>query len=239
MGMALSGGGLWALFCALTSLSDFSSAQGPLLGASSELPFLEELLNHGQGKGYPGFPQHDGSVTVLDHFVMSQLIASSPHARRAFPRNDEIEDLFQFIVSKSREYHLSPLLVLSLIDVESGFQPGAVSRRGAVGLMQLQPATAEEVANQAGIIWYPDLLKDPKANVELGLRYMKKLQDQFGSSLEDVLTAYNIGPKALRDKRSLGEDVSLDYFRRVSLGMRVRGARLPRGHARLWARAWL
>ena len=42
------------------------------------------------------------------------------------------------------------------------------SRRGAVGLMQLLPTTAEEVANSTGMIWYPGLLQDPKANIELG-----------------------------------------------------------------------
>jgi soluble lytic murein transglycosylase-like protein len=172
--------------------------------------------------------------------TVDELIATSPKARRFFPRNDEISDLFEFIVTKSEQYGVSPLLVLSLIEVESGFSPDAVSRRGAVGLMQLMPETAEEVAHTSGMSWRPELLNDPKVNIELGLRYMKMLKEQF-KSVDKVLTAYNIGPAALQEKLSQGETVPLDYFYRVHTRFVSyrRNPRLPRSRSRHWSRAWL
>ncbi|MGZ3653146.1 MAG: lytic transglycosylase domain-containing protein [Bdellovibrionota bacterium] len=169
---------------------------------------------------------------------MNELISA-----RAVPGSwstDEIDDLSQFILEKSKQYGVSPFLILSLIDVESRFQPGAVSRRGAVGLMQLLPGTAAQMASSSGIIWHPDLLVDPKANIELGLRYMALLKKQFGSE-QDVLTAYNIGPHALREKLDLGEDVSHEYFHLVKARMQKfrRRAHVSRDQSRLWARSWL
>lgn len=153
---------------------------------------------------------------------------------------DDISELSRFILAKCEQYGVSPFLVLSLIDVESHFRPEAVSRRGAVGLMQLLPGTAAEVATNSGLIWHPALLVDPKANIELGLRYMAMLKKQFGSE-EDALTAYNIGPGALLAKRNQGEDISREYFRLVKARMKNFGLRahVSRDHSRLWERSWL
>jgi soluble lytic murein transglycosylase-like protein len=106
--------------------------------------------------------------------------------------------------------------------------------------MQLLPQTAEEMASRTGIIWHPDMLTNPKANIELGLRYMALLKKQFGSE-EDALTAYNMGPAALRAKREMGEEISRSYFRLVKERMRNfrRRAQVSRDRSRLWARAWL
>ena len=106
--------------------------------------------------------------------------------------------------------------------------------------MQLLPDTAEEVALQSGLAWRPDRLADPKTNIELGLRYMSLLRKQFKSE-EHALTAYNMGPQALREKLNLGQDVSLAYFRLVKSRMQIFGQRthLPRARARTWAKAWL
>jgi soluble lytic murein transglycosylase-like protein len=227
LGMALSVFGLGAVLNVLPFQRD--------LGTFSEPFFLEDALNPGQGKGYPWLLAKPARKDAF----LTQLIESAPRARAHFSRPEDVSELFQFIVEKSREYGVSPLLVVSLIDVESGFRPEAISKRGAVGLMQLLPATAEEVANDAGLIWYPDMLKDPKANIELGLRYMKKLQYQFDSP-EQVLTAYNIGPAALRSKLDLGEAMPQEYVRRVKVAVTSRASRFPRVRgSKLWARAWL
>ena len=238
--MAISGLGLLALFGALGLNPGTPLSPGSPLGSSSEPSFLEEVWNYGQGKGYLWSAAVAGPAAFSDAAVLHELLAASPRARRSFPSGDEADDLFGFIVAKSQQYGVSPFLVLSLIDVESGFQPGAVSRRGAVGLMQLLPTTAEEVALSTGMIWYPGLLQDPKANIELGLRYMAKLKQQFSSEAE-VLTAYNIGPAALKEKLATGEDVSFAYFYRVKSRMRDYRlhSRLSRARSRQWSRAWL
>src|SRR5580692_896263 len=84
---------------------------------------------------------------------------------------------------------LEPNLLRAVIVVESGFNSRAVSKRGAVGLMQLMPATASRfgVSNPY----------DPRQNVHGGARYLKFLMDRFGQNLGLALAAYNAGEEAV------------------------------------------
>ncbi|MGV8039816.1 MAG: lytic transglycosylase domain-containing protein [Thermoanaerobaculaceae bacterium] len=85
---------------------------------------------------------------------------------------------------------LDPLLVLALIEAESGNQPDLVSPRGAVGLMQVRT----EVAVWAGL---PNVA-DPATNLEVGCRFLAWLLDGFGGDVHLALAAYNAGPAAVR-----------------------------------------
>jgi len=84
---------------------------------------------------------------------------------------------------------VEPNLLRAVIVVESGFNSRAVSKRGAVGLMQLMPATASRfgVSN----------LYDPRENVHAGARYLKFLMDRFGQNVRLALAAYNAGEDAV------------------------------------------
>jgi soluble lytic murein transglycosylase-like protein len=84
---------------------------------------------------------------------------------------------------------VEPNLIRAVIVVESGFNSHAVSKRGAVGLMQLMPATATRfgVSN----------LFDPRQNVHAGARYLKFLIDRFGQDVRLALAAYNAGEEAV------------------------------------------
>jgi soluble lytic murein transglycosylase-like protein len=84
---------------------------------------------------------------------------------------------------------VEPNLLRAVIVVESGFNSRAVSKRGAVGLMQLMPATATRfgVSNPY----------DPKQNVHAGARYLKSLMDRFGQDIRLALAAYNAGEEAV------------------------------------------
>ena len=84
---------------------------------------------------------------------------------------------------------VEPNLLRAVIVVESGFNSRAVSKRGAVGLMQLMPATASRygVSNPF----------DPKQNVRAGARYLKFLIDRFGQDIRLALAAYNAGEEAV------------------------------------------
>lgn len=178
-------------------------------------------------------PPTDDSL-ALDHLM----------AWRAHPELWKVvqaNDLSHFILRKSAEYQVEPMLVLSLIDVESSFRPAAVSSKGAVGLMQLMPGTAEEVAISSGVVWHPSLLVDPKTNIELGLRYVTRLRKQFKTP-EQWLTAYNIGPYALRKRLASGEAMPTKYFERVKGTVQLYRNRAKRNRARpnLWANTkWL
>jgi soluble lytic murein transglycosylase-like protein len=96
----------------------------------------------------------------------------------------------------SRRQGVSPELVLAVIEAESEFRGDAVSNKGAVGLMQLMPDTAEELAAELDMRWTgEDLLLDPSANINLGTFYLRKMMRSF-DDLDHALAAYNRGPYA-------------------------------------------
>jgi soluble lytic murein transglycosylase-like protein len=110
---------------------------------------------------------------------------------------------------------LDPLLVMAVIGVESAWEPGAVSERGARGLMQLRKvaqATEERVAGLA-----PGDVHDPAHNVRMGIRYLARMVQVFGD--EDLgLMAYNTGPTRLSSYlQAVGEvpDSLWSYVRKV------------------------
>jgi soluble lytic murein transglycosylase len=91
-------------------------------------------------------------------------------------------------------------LVLAVISAESAGDPAARSRVGALGLMQLMPGTARDVA---GILREPvvsdEELFDPATNVKLGTAYLREQMDAFGGDLRLALAAYNAGPRRVRE----------------------------------------
>ena len=92
---------------------------------------------------------------------------------------------------------LSPALVYAVIKAESGFDEKAISRSGAVGLMQLLPATAEFVCRTEGLEFSPDRLTEGGYNIKLGCRYLNYLLERF-SAEETALAAYNAGEGTVR-----------------------------------------
>ena len=87
----------------------------------------------------------------------------------------------------SAAYHLDPDLVTSVIHAESGFNARAVSAKGARGLMQLMPGTANELGVSDAF--------DPQANVTGGSRYLRELLERYNFDLVKALAAYNAGPE--------------------------------------------
>jgi soluble lytic murein transglycosylase-like protein len=85
-------------------------------------------------------------------------------------------------------YGLPRELVRSVMSAESGLQPGALSPKGAIGLMQLMPATAEALGANP---------HDPAQNVDAGARYLRDLLEKYNFGLRHALAAYNAGPGAV------------------------------------------
>lgn len=98
----------------------------------------------------------------------------------------------QLIYEIAVRHSINPHLVAAVIHVESSFNPKAVSRKGAVGLMQLLPATARRF----GLKKTKDLY-DPVKNLEAGVRYLKWLTNRFGGDVQKALAAYNAGEGAV------------------------------------------
>ena len=92
-------------------------------------------------------------------------------------------------------YRLSPVLIRSVMQAESGFDPAAVSPTGAAGLMQLMPAVAQElgVAN----------IFDPRENVMAGARYLRWLLDRHHGNIPLTLASYNAGPTVVDRYRAV------------------------------------
>jgi hypothetical protein len=94
----------------------------------------------------------------------------------------------QLIAKEARRHGLPPALVKAVVKAESNFQPDAISTKGAQGLMQLMPETAEELG-----------VDDPfraEDNVQAGTRYLRQMIDRFGD-WQHALAAYNAGPGAV------------------------------------------
>ena len=108
-----------------------------------------------------------------------------------------------------------PLLLAALAFQESRFDPRARGPAGGRGLLQVRPATAEEIARLAGLAFSgADSLFEPRLNARLGAAYLRHLQEEF-ESWEAVLSAYNLGPTRLRGMLRKGRRATSPYARKV------------------------
>lgn len=148
-------------------------------------------------------PSADESATSFE-------TASSAPSAPAQP-----EERMDRIVREAAEHNnLDPALVKAVITTESGWNPRAVSNKGAVGLMQLIPETAQRFGVHNSF--------DPQQNVEGGSRYLKVLLDRYNGDLTKTLAAYNAGEHtvdlyrgvpAIRETQRYVQKVTNEYFR--------------------------
>ena len=110
----------------------------------------------------------------------------------------EQEHLARMLVAEGQRTGIDPLFLAAVIRVESAFSTDAVSNKGARGLMQVMPATAEELATKLGIDWIgPQQLHDPEINVRMGVYYLQWLLSLYAGDYKFALTAYNRGPASV------------------------------------------
>ena len=119
------------------------------------------------------------------------------------------QDIDAAIDRAAARHNVDPSLVRSVVKVESNFNPNAVSRKGAMGLMQLMPSTARSlnVSNPF----------DPQQNVDAGVRHLRRLLDSYGGDVRLSLAAYNAGSGAVA--RSAGVPhfrETQNYVRRIT-----------------------
>jgi soluble lytic murein transglycosylase-like protein len=98
-------------------------------------------------------------------------------------------DVRELAAAAARRHGLDPGLVMAVVSVESGFRPEAVSPKGARGLMQLMPGTAESLGVEDAF--------DPAQNLDGGARHLEQLLTVYGGDLPRALAAYNAGEEAV------------------------------------------
>jgi soluble lytic murein transglycosylase-like protein len=117
------------------------------------------------------------------------------------------------------KYGLPRRLVRSLISAESDFEPRAVSPKGAIGLMQLMPATAEALGADP---------HDPAQNVDAGTRYLRDLLQKYDGGLWHALAAYNAGPGAVDKYQGVPPyRETIDYVGRIDRDLKKAGGVKP------------
>ena len=137
---------------------------------------------------------HFSNVPVDSRY---ELLISTPTdvAGAAAPKNKSVDWLARsaqydgLITGAAKAATIQAALVRAVIVVESGFNPRALSKKGAVGLMQLAPATARRYGVKN--------IYDPEQNVRAGAHYLSDLLARFDSNLELALAAYNAGEEAV------------------------------------------
>ena len=191
------------LLPALDSTGALDEPMRPLLEG---VEFL--VAEHGS-TGVPSDPR-----TVADRSLAirtRELIRRSGGPGDSLPAIEELIPQVSLARDAAMRQGVPVSLVLAVIHSESRFEEAAVSPMGAIGLMQVQPATARAVAKQEGLPSpHRAELMDSRVNIEIGVALLKNLHEQYGS-WERALAVYNAGPAAMAS-----EDV------RVAVGAYVR-----------------
>ena len=115
------------------------------------------------------------------------------------------ERLFHpIILQEAGRHEIDPALVKAIIMAESGYNPNAISDKGAKGLMQLMPSTAQALGVEDAF--------NPQQNISGGVRYFKKLVNRFDGDIKLALAAYNAGSKKVRHYQGIPPYKSTHYY---------------------------
>lgn len=127
-------------------------------------------------------------LLLIIFLVIAAAMLYKPVMKHLYPMQYQGE-IWQY----AEEYRLDPYLVCAVAHTESRFQPAAVSRLGAVGVMQLMPDTGIWIGDHLGLELTESDLTDPETNIILGCWYLRYLLDQFEEDHTLALAAYNGG----------------------------------------------
>lgn len=147
---------------------------------------LEELAIWVQGEGAPDL---DGELDLVGEVRLRRRSFDFFRSYAAAEDRQELLSRFPYgdLLSGAASRHsLDGLLLAAVVQAESGFDPEALSPMGAIGLMQVMPETAD--------LYRVTEPGDPRANVEVGARYLAWLLERFDGDIELALAAYNAGP---------------------------------------------
>jgi soluble lytic murein transglycosylase-like protein len=141
--------------------------------------------------GPQGIAVRNGPAVITPEGVQPILpdLAGAPERKTSTRTSAKLRAAEPLFLLAGESVELSPRLLEAVAYVESRFNPGAVSPKGALGLMQLMPATARELGVDPA---------DPRDNAQGGAAYLRRLLVLFEGDLEKALAAYNAGPAAVQ-----------------------------------------
>lgn len=199
MGLVLSNRSVY--ICFVLSLAMLATSPGLAADAGADVPGGAGAA--GQGKKVVVRADRKTGKLVTRVITYRNTGERSATSRPAEPP----ADISGIVAEAAEANHVDPLLVHSVIEVESAYNPWAVSPKGAQGLMQLMPATARELGVENSF--------DPRQNIEAGVRYLKYLQDLLHDD-RLALAAYNAGPAAVQKYRQVPPyPETQEYVKRV------------------------
>jgi peptidoglycan lytic transglycosylase len=119
----------------------------------------------------------------------------------------------QWVSTATREFAFDPALVWAIMREESAYRAQVSSPAGALGLMQLMPATGGRVAGELGVTGFvAERLYDPETNIRLGTYYLRSLIERFDGSRALAIASYNAGPEAVGRWLSKDSEIKPDAF---------------------------
>lgn len=137
------------------------------------------------------------------HLNPVQPSTIKPALARYLEQHPALKKYDAILKQAATDYSVEPALLKAVMAAESGFNPLAVSPKGAVGLMQIMPATAERYGLQGDAKKSVEQkLADPKTNIRLGARYLRDLHKMFPMQQHLVLASYNAGEGAVQKYRN-------------------------------------
>lgn len=139
-----------------------------------------------------------GALTQQPHIATKSTITAS-RLLKTLSQHPNLKKYETLLNQTATEFDLEPALLKAVMAAESGFNPAAISDKGAIGLMQLLPATAERYGLQADRKKsVAQKLTDPKTNLRLAARYLRDLGRLFPNRQDLVLASYNAGEGAVQ-----------------------------------------
>jgi soluble lytic murein transglycosylase-like protein len=130
---------------------------------------------------------------------------AAPENEPSYVRGKRAEQLFHPIVLEAANRHqIDPALVKAVIMAESSYNPRAISKRGAKGLMQLMPVTAKALGVEDSF--------NPEHNINAGVKYLRHLMNQFDGDTKLALAAYNAGSRKVRQYSGIPPFNATKYY---------------------------
>jgi soluble lytic murein transglycosylase-like protein len=177
---------IWLALCAVPAraqLSSYIDDKGHLVFINADPPPVRSPTKR-LAKVARGTPQQPSQIDTQPGPLPTSASPSAPKAAPIGPAA-----LNQLVQQSAEKNHVDPALVRAVISTESNWNSSAVSPKGALGLMQLIPGTAQRLGVGNAF--------DPAQNVDAGTRYLSMLLERYHGDLNNALAAYNAGPAAV------------------------------------------